>query len=665
MINVNVTAGRHAINPNIYGTAFATQTQLSDLNAPLNRMGGNSTSTYNWNLNADNRGNDWFFQSIPDTSATPGERGDTFVTSTKAGGAQPLITIPMLPYIANLGSGRSYLWSFSKIKYGNQTAYDTWHPDSGNGISTASGNPFITGNNPLDANVANSTATQTSWITHLISTFGNASGGGVKYYIMDNEPGLWNSTHRDIHPTAQTMDELLNAYKAYALSVRNADANALIVGPEEWGWPSYFYSASDSAYAAAHGYNGVYPDRAAHGNMDQQPWLLQSLKAYQTSSGKQLLNVFSLHYYPQQGEFSNDDSAAMQAIRNRSTRSLWDPAYTDTSWINSVVQLIPRMKGWVNTYYPGLQTAITEYNWGDEAQLNGATTQADIYGIFGREALDMATRWTTPATNSSAYLAMKIYRNYDGSKATFGETSVSCSVTAPDTLSAFAAQRADNSVTVMVINKVSSSATIRINLSNFTPGTTATVWQISSATQTSINHLANATVSGGQLNATVPAQSVTLYVIPQGTATGPQYDFESSTQSWVSGGAPITSVGTSATQHFNGTKALSVGLSGAAGTATVNVGSPVTPAGTTVTFHVWIPSGSQITAIQPYVQQGSGGGWLWTGTYKSIGQLTTNAWNTITVTVPSNAVTPLFQLGVQFTTGAAWTGTCYVDAVSW
>ena len=45
--------------------------------------------------------------------------------------------------------------------------------------------------------------------------------------------------------------------------------------------------------------------------------------------------------------------------------------------------------------------------------------------------------------------------------------------------------------------------------------------------------------------------------------------------------------------------------------------------------------------------------------------LTAGAWNTITVTVPANAVTPLYQLGVQFTTGAAWTGTCYIDTVSW
>ena len=663
-ITVNAQTNRHAINPNIYGAAFPASGQTADLNLPIARYGGNSSSTYNWNLNADNRGNDWFFQSIPDASSVAGERGDTFFSTNKTAGAQSLITVPMVPYIANLASGRNYLWSFSVAKYGAQTQTDVYHPDSGNGISTASGNPYITGNNPLDAYVANTVAIQQSWVQHFISTWGNAASGGVKYYIMDNEPALWNSTHRDIHPVGETYTELYNDYVSFAGMIRTQDPNALIIGPEEWGWTGYFYSGYDAAYASQHGWGGSLPDRTSHGNMDHVPWLLQNLKSYQTSTGKKLLDVFSLHYYPQQGEFSNDDSAATRTLRNRSTRSLWDPSYTDTSWINSVVQLIPRMKSWVSTYYPGLQTAITEYNWGDEANLNGATAQADIDGIFGRESLDMASRWTTPATNTPTYLAMKIYRNYDGSKSTFGDTSVQCTVPNPDTLSAFASQRAsDGAMTVMVINKVTSSASIQVNLNGFTPTTSASVYQISSATQTSINHLANVTVSGTTLSATVPAQSITLYVIPQ--QTGPQYDFETGTQSWTYNGAPITSVASSTAQHFIGTHALAVTLNGAAGSANAYVGSPTTAAGKIVTFRVWIPSGSQVTAIQPFVQQGAGGGWLWTGTYKGIGQLTTNAWNTVTVTVPSNAVVPLYQLGVQFTTGATWSGTCYVDAVSW
>ena len=99
---------------------------------------------------------------------------------------------------------------------------------------------------------------------------------------------------------------------------------------------------------------------------------------------EQLLDVFTVHYYPQGGEFSDDVSTAMQLRRNRSTRSLRDPAYVDESWIGDRVQLIRRMKGWVNASYPGTAIGITEYNWGAENHINGATAQADIYGIFGQ-----------------------------------------------------------------------------------------------------------------------------------------------------------------------------------------------------------------------------------------------------------------------------------------
>lgn len=665
IINVNVGENRHTINPNIYGIANTTQAQIQDLNTPLVRYGGDSASTYNWLVNGDNRGTDWYFESIGDTSSVQGYRGDSFISMNKAAGSQAMVTIPMLPYVATLGKNRSIDYSFSIKKYGAQTGSDPYLPDSGNGISTKSGNPFITGNKPLDAYVASSATTQLAWIEHIIAKWGKEVNGGLRYYIMDNEPSIWHSVHRDVHPTGESMNEIYNDYLSYAGNVRAKDSGALIVGPEEWGWTGYFYSGLDQQYGASHGWGGPFPDQSAHGGMSYVPWFLQQLYKYQKSSGKQLLNVFSLHYYPQSGEFSNDDSAAMRATRNKSTRSLWDPNYTDVSWINSVVQLIPRMKSWVSVYYPGLQTGITEYNWGDEPNLNGATTQADIFGIFGQQALDMACRWGAPASNTPTYLAMKMYRNYDGQKSTFGDTSVACSVPNPDNLSAFAAQRTiDNAVTVMVINKVGTSAPINIDISGFTPGPDAQPYQISTTTQTGIAVLPQVAVAKGVLTATVPPQSITLYVIPT-APSGAQYDFEGSIQGWTTIGTPTATLNDSTLEHYTGTRSLSVSISGNAGTTSAYVPTPTTPAGATVTFHVWIPTGSPILSIQPYVEQGKLGGYTFTGTYVPIKNLTAGGWNTITVAVPKNAVTPLYSLGVQFTTGSKWTGTCYIDTVEW
>jgi hypothetical protein len=144
-----------------------------------------------------------------------------------------------------------------------------------------------------------------------------------------------------------------------------------------------------------------------------------------------------------------------------------------------------------------------------------------------------------------------------------------------------------------------------------------------------------------------------------------RYDFESNAQGWQGSGAPITSVASSTTQAASGTHSLAVQFNGAAGSPLAFVASPTAPAGAKVNLKVWLPAGSAITAIQPFVLQGASGGWTWTSSWQAIGSLKTNAWNTVSVTIPSNAVTPLYQLGVQFTTNARWTGTAYIDAVSW
>lgn len=515
-VSVDANANRHAINPLIYGVAHATTAQLLELNSPLNRSGGNNTSRYNWQQNADNRGNDWYFQSIPMANQA-GEVGDTFFQNSRNANAEPMLTIPMVDWVAKVGANREKLASFSIAKYGAQTGNDwQWFPDAGNGIRTNGQN--VTGNDPNDANVPNSVAFQQNWVSHLLNRWGSAQNGGLKYYIVDNEHSIWFSTHRDVQPVGMTMEQMFNKMRDYSVMIKNADANAQIVGPEEWGWDGFLYSGYDQQYAPTH--NWTYPDRAAHGNMDYMPWILQQFKLYEQANNRRLLDIFTLHYYPQGGEFSDDVSIAMQLRRNRSTRSLWDVNYTDESWINDKVKLIPRMKDWVATYYPNTKTGITEYNWGAENHINGATAQADIYGIFGRENLDMAARWTTPNASTPTFKAMKMYRNYDGQNKGFGETSVSANVPNPDNVSAFASLRtSDGALTIMVVNKIANQTPVTVNFANFTAGTTAQVWQLTSANQ--ITPLADTAVNSNSVALTVPAQSITLFVVKTGTLTAP------------------------------------------------------------------------------------------------------------------------------------------------
>jgi hypothetical protein len=154
--------------------------------------------------------------------------------------------------------------------------------------------------------------------------------------------------------------------------------------------------------------------------------------------------------------------------------------------------------------------------------------------------------------------------------------------------------------------------------------------------------------------------SAEAHATTSGLTDTAQFNFETGTQGWYGGGGIISGVAASTAQHFAGNQSLAVNFTGAAsGSSSASVNSVAVVPGSTITFNVWIPSGSQVTTLQPYLQDNT---WAWTsGWYPS---LTANAWNTITLTVPANAVSPLQKLGIVFITSAAWTGTCYIDAVS-
>ncbi len=517
---VDAARNRRPISPLIYGVAFASSNQLQALNVPLNRSGGNSETRYNWQLNAHNRAADWYFESLADSPADPGAQGDQFVADSRNGGADPMITLPMIGWVAKLGPNRARLASFSIARYGAQTDRDAqWFPDAGNGISAATGQP-ISSNDPADANVLVDSKFQQDWVRHLINRWHDSAGGGVRYYILDNEPSLWHSTHRDVVKTGLRMADLRDRLVDYAARVRAIDPGAWIAGPEEWGWSGYFYSGYDQQWGGQNGWSS-FPDRAANGGMDYLPWLLDQLRRHDQTSGQRSLDLFTVHYYPQGGEYGSDVSTAMQLRRNRSTRSLWDPNYRDESWINDRVRLIPRLKDWVNQYYPGLKTGMTEYSWGADNHINGATAQADILGILGREGLDLATRWVVPASGAPAFKAIQIYRNYDGARSAFGELSVFADAPNPDNLSAFAAIRSgDGALTVMAINKITAGSALSLTLTNFAPRGSAQVWQLTAAGQ--IVRQADAALAGLTLASALPPQSITLFVIPPAAAPSPR-----------------------------------------------------------------------------------------------------------------------------------------------
>jgi hypothetical protein len=447
------------ISPYIYGIAFGDD-GWDRMRVTARRWGGNPTTRYNWETHFSNAAQDWFFENRTGGPYTE------FLSSSAAHQAASALTIPMIGWVAK--DGTSY--SFPVSVFGPQNKTDPWRSDAGNGVS------------PSGANIAPGPATRTSsqappdwakrWVATIHASDAKAGRRSVYEYILDNEPMLWHATHRDVHPDPVGYDELLDRTIQYASAIREGDPDALIAGPAEWGWSGYFYSALDLAGA------GHRADRLAHGDVPLVAWYLRKLHEHEQKTGTRLLDVFDLHYYPQAsnvyaGGVGGSDRET-QLLRLRSTRSLWDPTYVDESWIKDTIRLLPRMREWVDTNYPGRGISIGEWNFGGEKDITGALATAEVLGRFAQFGVTSAFYWTAPPWGSPSSVAFLAYRNFDGKGGHFLDWYVPTS--SPDGVSLFVSRDSDGKHVVAVAINMSPSAPVVADLDLIGCGTIAS-WQ--------------------------------------------------------------------------------------------------------------------------------------------------------------------------------------------
>ncbi len=134
------------------------------------------------------------------------------------------------------------------------------------------------------------------------------------------------------------------------------------------------------------------------------------------------------------------EDAATAAKRLRSLRELWDPNWVAESWIADEVNLIPRPRGWIDQYCPGTKLAVTEYSWGADDGPSGALAQAEVMAIFGREGVDLATRWVAPEPGTRTVDAFRLFLDYDGAGGVVDGTSVRATSNDLDDVTAYAAE---------------------------------------------------------------------------------------------------------------------------------------------------------------------------------------------------------------------------------
>lgn len=480
VVTVSSDASGTAISPLIYGVAFADSGVLGQLGATVDRWGGNTASSYNWVTQSWNAGRDWEFRNKPASDA------DAFVASALAGGALPLLTIPTIGFVA---------------RDSDNGTRSVGVPSSG-GPPVAAGSDNIAGYDPAANRAATSIPSyarkptpfvtepaanpsavyQDEWVNHLVLRFGSGATG-VRFFAMDNEPDIWSSSHTDVHPVRMSYADMVSNFEQYATAVKAVEPSAVILGPDLCCWTSLFYSDLDRGSDNFR----THADRTAHGGEEFLPWWLGQVARLDNSRGTRSLDLLDVHYYPQgDGVFSDRADPTTQALRIRSVRSLWDPSYTDESWISTDVQLIPRLRDWIASSYPGTGIAISEYNFGGERDASGAVAEAEALGVFGFEGVALATYWTHPATDSAVGGAFRIYRNFDGKGATFGDRSLAV-ISSANNIRAFGSRHSTrNEIDTVVVNEsLTTTTAVRLRYTNLAyrsadayclqPGTSAVV----------------------------------------------------------------------------------------------------------------------------------------------------------------------------------------------
>ena len=528
----------HEISPDIYGFNYMSSEDLKKEGGVLNRWGGNDTTSYNWKDDADNHGLDWFFLNTggPLGIAEKDKRYYKFVQDTLAGGADPIITIPIDGWMAKVPPSDQKFGSFPLSLF--PTEAPGGEPGLGKG-ETPDGKK-LWGNDPNYNYLPSTPEIQAEWVKALVKDFGPSTKGGVKIYQMDNEPGLWNENHRDVRPKGVGYDELADLNATYAAAVKGVDPKAKVIGMVAWGVMELAGSAWDYMPGGVTGYKKEgdgpkWTDRKAHGDVPQVAWFLKELSKKSDKAGKRLIDYVDDHGFPEVwgknakgekvnvlGDFPYDPVVTPQQFE--AMRIFWDPTFeSPDSWCanqwnkpylwDPFVGLIPKMKKIIAENYPGTKLAMTEYYPASKSYYHGGLLEALNLGIFMREGMDLACDWDGAHAGNYVFLAHQLYSNYDGQGSKVLGNYVDCTNDSKD-LYSFAARNGAKTFVILINRNHDSDIDTTVNLP-----AAASAYRTYSLTETAGKRLYDSgeqTATGSKIKLDVPAFSAILVVAQTG-----------------------------------------------------------------------------------------------------------------------------------------------------
>ncbi len=518
----------HQISRYIYGGNFINEAgAFNNATVPteftFNRMGGNRMTAYNWENNHSNAGNDYFYQNSPDgiSGTTTGGSVSRRATPTFARGQAFMATVSMIGYVSADGCNCNVGITDADRATRLATRFK---------VSRAAKGSLFT----LTPSASDAIVYQDEFVNWFESTYPGRSTHPTApvFYSLDNEPDIWHSTHKEINsdlndnastPRLQTYTSFTDTSIVYARAIKAVAPNALVFGPATATYTGISllgrYPSPDPVYGTQN-FTDIYLDK---------------MRTASAAAGRRLLDVFDVHYYPEMGtssgaivnDYATQDDAMIQA-RVQAPRSLWDPTYTDNSWVPSAtggpVRLIPRLRDQIAARYPGTKLAITEYYYGRGGDISGGVAQADVFGIFGREGVFAASIWpfagvwaapyNGDGNKAYAYVfgALKMFRNYDGAGGAFGDLGLRATTSDIVTSSVYASRDAAGNLVLVAINKATSPKVASIQLRNVANVTRARVFSLTGASPLPVRQ-ADLAIAGSAMNYTMPALSVTTLVL--------------------------------------------------------------------------------------------------------------------------------------------------------
>lgn len=523
LLSIDYAQSVKPISPYIYGmNSFFNGLPTGTYSGPaiaLDRLGGNRWTGYNWETNFSNAGRDYYhvndrylvqFQN----NTPPGEAVRPSLVSANTHNRAVLVTVPTAGYVSadDYGTVDETEVAPSSRWHELYSKKDTIYPGSSLSLTPNENDNYV-------------------FTDEFVNWVENTRDPSVPvFYGLDNEPALWGEklppgwqsgdagndiypspegrTHPLIHPFEPTFSELRSKVIDHASAIKDVAPNALVFGPTTYGWGAFdtLQDAPDAVTSPTH------PGGDASGELHFLEWMLNELAAEETAQGRTLLDVLDVHWYPEATGGgtritfygADDTSPDVVEARVQAPRSLWDPSYTESSWIGQwrtwngspgnpgPVTFLPRLQRDIDDFKPGTKISITEYNYGGGAHISGAIAQADVLGVFGEQGVFAGNWWNIEGSTAAAapfvYGAFDMFRNFDGAGGQFGDTSVDAETDDLDSSSVYASLDSENpnQMIVVAINRTDQPLDAAIAVASDRQFDSAEVYQLTSASPTPV-----------------------------------------------------------------------------------------------------------------------------------------------------------------------------------